>query len=521
MGKLSALVVDDSKSARFFLRKALEEQDVNVDLVESGFDALSRVKQQRPDIVFMDHQMPEMDGLETTERLKQDPSTTAIPVVMCTSTDDAEFLRRVDEVGAMGILPKPPSADGLRGVLNQVSEGIAATQSQAAAMHAMRVELEGGLKSEMDTRLAALQEKLGEDLLNAQADAVKQPIAELEQRLTEHLSAQINDRMSSLRGDIPVPDEGQIAATVSANILGGEGLSTKIQELLGARISSLESTQGDVTNASISTAVADLEERVVSRYSADLDSRLASFRDDVRPPDAGAVSAQVRSDMLGDEIFLGKLREIAFPDEGKDEPEVDVDALVSQSVSAAVGGLAQQVSEQIATGVDERLGLFREQNPMPDEAAIVDRVRGGMLDDKDFLARLSDAVRPAPESQESIKQRAEEQEALVKRSVENAMAALEERIPGLISDEFESRISKLREELQPPDEAVVAEQVRKSVRSDASLVDEILDRVPEMSERWQRRMKGLTSQVRQAMILQMAFSGGVAAAVAAAIAYYL
>ncbi len=523
MGKLSALVVDDSKSARFFLRKALEEQDVDVDLVESGFDALSRVKQRRPDIVFMDHQMPEMDGLETTARLKQDPLTTAIPVVMCTSTDDAEFLRRVDEVGAMGILPKPPTPDGLQGVLTRVSDGIAVVQHQAAAMQAMRGELEGGLRSELETRIAALQEALGQRLLDGQAAAIKQPMAELEQRLKEHLSLEIDGRMASIRGEIPAPDEGQIAATVSAGILGGEALSVKIQDLVNARISSAESTRGEAANAGISHAIADLEQRIEGRFSSDLDTRLASFRDEVRPPDSATVSAQIRDEMLGDGAFLAKLRERITPDTGPDEevPEVDVAALVSQGIATAVGGLTQQVSGQIASGVDERLTQFREQNPVPDEAAIADQVRQGILADKDFLSKLGDAVRPAPESQESVNRRTEEREALVARSVETAMAGLENRIPGLIADDFESRISKLREDLQPPDQAVVAEQVRLSVRSDATLVDEILGRVPEMSERWQRQLKGLTTQVRQAMILQMAFSGGVAAAVAAAIVYFL
>ena len=111
MHTLSALVVDDSKSARFFLRKALEEQEVAVDLVESGFDALKRVGQKRPDVVFMDHQMPEMDGLETMERMKGDPATESIPVVMCTSTDEAGFLQRVHELGALDVFPKSPSAE--------------------------------------------------------------------------------------------------------------------------------------------------------------------------------------------------------------------------------------------------------------------------------------------------------------------------------------------------------------------------------------------------------------------------
>ena len=61
-----ALLVDDSKSARFFLRNLLQKNGVEVDMVDSGEAALEYLKEHRPNLIFMDHLMPGIDGFETT-----------------------------------------------------------------------------------------------------------------------------------------------------------------------------------------------------------------------------------------------------------------------------------------------------------------------------------------------------------------------------------------------------------------------------------------------------------------------
>ncbi|UCE77836.1 MAG: response regulator, partial [Gammaproteobacteria bacterium] len=57
-----ALVVDDSKSARLVLRRMLEKHGIAVETVESARAALDFLGNQRPDVIFMDHMMPGMDG---------------------------------------------------------------------------------------------------------------------------------------------------------------------------------------------------------------------------------------------------------------------------------------------------------------------------------------------------------------------------------------------------------------------------------------------------------------------------
>ena len=68
MDKKCALIVDDSRSARVMLRRLLEEHDLDVATAGSAEEALEYLTENRPDVIFMDHMMPDMDGFEAVER---------------------------------------------------------------------------------------------------------------------------------------------------------------------------------------------------------------------------------------------------------------------------------------------------------------------------------------------------------------------------------------------------------------------------------------------------------------------
>ena len=80
-----ALIVDDSKSARLVLKRMLIEFALDVDTVESAIDALTYLKDHQPDVIFMDHMMPGMDGFEAIKHIKINPKTAVIPIMMYTS----------------------------------------------------------------------------------------------------------------------------------------------------------------------------------------------------------------------------------------------------------------------------------------------------------------------------------------------------------------------------------------------------------------------------------------------------
>jgi CheY-like chemotaxis protein len=101
-----ALVVDDSKSARLVLRRMLEKHDLAVDTVESAGQALDFLIHNRPDVIFMDHMMPGMDGFEAVKAIKNNPQTATIPVMMYTSKGGDLYLGQARALGAVGVLPK-------------------------------------------------------------------------------------------------------------------------------------------------------------------------------------------------------------------------------------------------------------------------------------------------------------------------------------------------------------------------------------------------------------------------------
>ena len=105
MGK-TALIVDDSKSARVVLRRMLETHELDVDTAESAEDALDYLNGNRPDVIFMDHLMPGMDGFEAVSAIKNNPDTATIPIMMYTSQEGELYVGQARALGAVGVLPK-------------------------------------------------------------------------------------------------------------------------------------------------------------------------------------------------------------------------------------------------------------------------------------------------------------------------------------------------------------------------------------------------------------------------------
>lgn len=101
-----ALIVDDSKSACRFLAKLLAEHGVESDSVHSAEDALEYLRGKKPDVIFLDHNMPGMDGLETVKIIKGNPETATIPVLMYTTQEGEVYLGQARALGAVDVLVK-------------------------------------------------------------------------------------------------------------------------------------------------------------------------------------------------------------------------------------------------------------------------------------------------------------------------------------------------------------------------------------------------------------------------------
>ncbi len=115
-----ALIVDDSKSARAFLARMLEKHGIEVDTAETAEQAIVYLNRTRPDVIFMDHLMPGMDGFQAVQSIKNNPRTATIPIMMFTSQEGELYLGQARALGALGVLPKQVKPTEVSTVLHQL-----------------------------------------------------------------------------------------------------------------------------------------------------------------------------------------------------------------------------------------------------------------------------------------------------------------------------------------------------------------------------------------------------------------
>lgn len=114
------LIVDDDPDFTYIMKKFLEKKNYSVIESHSGLDALDEIKTSNPDLVFMDIMMPKMDGWETCSKIKEDPETKDIPVIMLSVKKFYEDkIKSIEEYKANDHLGKPLNWDKIDAVLNK------------------------------------------------------------------------------------------------------------------------------------------------------------------------------------------------------------------------------------------------------------------------------------------------------------------------------------------------------------------------------------------------------------------
>lgn len=108
MARGLALIVDDSSTARIILSRVLAKIDVpskGVATAEAALETLAQ-DQERPDVIFLDHLLPGMDGFQALRELKRQPHTRDIPVFMYTSQGADQYIEEARALGAAGVIGK-------------------------------------------------------------------------------------------------------------------------------------------------------------------------------------------------------------------------------------------------------------------------------------------------------------------------------------------------------------------------------------------------------------------------------
>ena len=116
---LKVLVVDDSKTIRRTAETLLSKEGCEVFTAVDGFDALSKVADHHPDIIFVDIMMPRLDGYQTTAIIKNNADYRDTPVVMLTSKDGLFDKARGRVVGSDLYLTKPFTREELLSAVRQ------------------------------------------------------------------------------------------------------------------------------------------------------------------------------------------------------------------------------------------------------------------------------------------------------------------------------------------------------------------------------------------------------------------
>lgn len=198
------LLVDDSKSARFVLRTSLQKRGFTVDVAESAEVALEMIQKAPPDAVFMDHMMPGMDGHAATVALKADPATAHIPIVMCTSNDRPEHVQKAEELGALGILPKPATPEKLSEILAALDRESATSTPPTDHPTPISPTTSMARSQELQTTLRAMLPPL------------------IEETLTPVIERIVTERWQSTRSQGSAADAAQIETAIAKRLEAGK-----------------------------------------------------------------------------------------------------------------------------------------------------------------------------------------------------------------------------------------------------------------------------------------------------------
>ena len=121
MAKLKAMVVDDMYANQFLLASILEGMGCSFSMASNGKEVFDLLESEGLfDIIFMDIEMPVMNGIEATQKLISDPRYKNIPVVALTAHNIEDFYSEYDGVGFSRVIEKPLTFDGIADIIDKL-----------------------------------------------------------------------------------------------------------------------------------------------------------------------------------------------------------------------------------------------------------------------------------------------------------------------------------------------------------------------------------------------------------------
>ena len=107
------MIVEDETDLIDILQIWIEEIGFKTQTSENGFDALNKINRQKPDLVLLDISLPQLNGFEVLKKLRSNPETAHIPVIILTANCDLETKKNALALKADGFMTKPVEASDL------------------------------------------------------------------------------------------------------------------------------------------------------------------------------------------------------------------------------------------------------------------------------------------------------------------------------------------------------------------------------------------------------------------------
>lgn len=166
---IEVLIVDDIDANRAVMTRRLEMMSYSVSSVESGAEALLHLSHTKPDMILLDYMMPQMNGIDVLHRVRSNPETQKLPVIMVTARAESEATVEALRAGADDFVTKPIDYEVLKArIESHISRKCNASDlehenealDERATMRSLVVaDLEQDLRQEIEKR-AELEEKL-------------------------------------------------------------------------------------------------------------------------------------------------------------------------------------------------------------------------------------------------------------------------------------------------------------------------------------------------------------------------
>ena len=463
----TVLIVDDSRLARITLQRLLEKQNFQVISAGSAREAFDLLREQAlPDIIFMDHLMPEMDGFEAMQRIKADPELQHIPVVMCTGKEgNDDYDAQAKARGATATLSKPPELDQLTAVLAETRAAAPAATTLAPA-------------AEMEHRDVVTQEFVSPQEFVAPPELMQEEDEEEIPLITETVAPEATapfnlEAAVSLESEEPIPTltpevdftalEERLQASLQHAITGLQQEFSGLQQELSERQSQLSEALRSQQD-SLDQQLAALQ---ANQLSGD---QILHLIQESLPEQPAAVTPEALEDLHNQwQAQLKTLRQQLLSELDSLRTEVNQQPAVPDSLEEQLASHQQTLLQEVET-VRERATLAREaleqrfseleravadqHLQLADQQAVLAEQRSALEALADQPAPVAPVVGLAEESVQALEQQLGALGQRVAQLQQDFEADLEQRaIPTLGNDpenlrlQMESDLAALKEQL--------------------------------------------------------------------------